>query len=358
MKVLHLCPLWFPVSRDARGGIETFIASLLPALARLGVESTIVASGDSLVESDLISAVPRSLSGQMENGTAAEYSYYEQRQLELAVQYTGEFDLIHSHIGQNAYILSTLPSLRNRVLHTVHSPVGIDLQWFVREHPRHWFSTVSEHQAGKLREAGAMHCQAIHNGIDVAKFTFQAQGGEGLFFIGRMEAVKGPDIAVRVAGILKMPLTLAGPIVEHDFFQRSVAPFLDDRIRYIGVVDHRQKNELFGQAACAILPFREEEPFGLVAIEAMACGTPVVALARGALPEIIESGVTGQLCNNENPDEVAALAAKAILLDRAAIRARVQTRFDITVSAACYRQLYTELAAESTRPSDREQVRL
>lgn len=353
MKILHLCPLWLPVSHDARGGIETLIASLLPALANLGVESTIIASGDSRTDSDLIPATRLSLCGEMERGVAAEYAFYEQRQLELALQHEAAFDLIHSHIGSGAYVLSAIPELRNRVLHTVHSPVGIDLVWFVREHSGYWFSAVSEHQAGRIRDAGSVHCQSVHNGIDIGKFTFRPQCGDGLVFIGRMEAVKGPDIAIRAARALQMPLILAGPIVEHDFFERSIAPFLDDQIQYVGVVDHRQKNELFGQAACAVLPFRGEEPFGLVAIEAMACGTPVVSLAVGALPEIVEQGVTGHLSENENPDEVAALVARSMLLDRATVRARSALRFDISTAASGYADIYSAMAQHSAFAVDR-----
>jgi glycosyltransferase involved in cell wall biosynthesis len=114
-------------------------------------------------------------------------------------------------------------------------------------------------------------------------------------------------------------------------------------IRYVGVVDHHQKNEVYGQAGCAILPFRREEPFGLVALEAMACGTPVVALARGSLPEIIEPGLTGYLAQNEK--EIPELVNMALKLDRAAIRERVKKRFDMSVVAEKYYQLYSKLAA-------------
>ena len=104
-------------------------------------------------------------------------------------------------------------------------------------------------------------------------------------FLGRMEEKKGPDLAVQVARALDRPLILAGPMVDEGFFDRAIRPFLNGQIRYVGVVNHRQKTELFGQAACVLMPSRWEEPFGLVAIEAMACGTPVVAPASVALPD-------------------------------------------------------------------------
>ncbi len=152
---------------------------------------------------------------------------------------------------------------------------------------------------------------------------------------------KGADRAFLVARTLGRPLILAGPIVDGEFFNRTVKPFLNDDIRYVGIVDHQTKNELFGQSGCVVLPFRRDEPFGLVTIEAMACGTPVVSLVSGALPEIIEPGVTGYLTQDE--EELPALVNQAFALDRATIRRRVAARFDISNIAQQYYQLYTRL---------------
>jgi len=136
---------------------------------------------------------------------------------------------------------------------------------------------------------------------------------------------------------------LAGPIVERKYYDQSIKPFLNERVQYLGLVDHRQKVELFGKASCVILPFRREEPFGLVAIEAMACGAPVVSLARGALPEIIQPGLNGYLARDE--DELASLVKRAIKIDRATIRSQVAERFDISVAAQQYYRLYQEMLA-------------
>jgi glycosyltransferase involved in cell wall biosynthesis len=341
--VLHLAPLWLPVSEDAPGGIETFLSGLLAALEKLGCRNTLIASGDSRVAAEVIAATPTHLCAQMAAGTAWEYAYYEQHQLALALQHAPAADVVHSHVGGGAYALSSVPELRQRVLHTHHNPVTADLEWFVAQHPETRFSTVSEWQARRLRDRGAKHCEVIHNGIEVSRFALAPAGRDELLFVGRMESVKGADRAVQVAVELGRPITLAGPIVDDEFFHRAVAPFLSDRIRYVGVVDHRQKRELYGQAACLLVLSRQDEGFGLVAVEAMACGTPVVALANGALPEIVEPGVTGYLAGDEA--DVPALVEDAARLDRGAVRARVAARFDVSAAADRYRDLYARMGA-------------
>lgn len=343
MRILFLSPLWLPISRDARGGIETFMAQLIPALQKHGAQITVIASGDSRITAKLLPAVRQNLVALMDAGSAFEYVYYEQRQLQLALDRIDHFDVVHSFIGPGSYVLSNLPGVRDSVLHSVHWPVHTDLEWFIRQHPNLWFSTVSEFQAQKMRKQGASRCYVVENGIDMTQFALNDQGGKRLVFIGRIERVKGPHLAVQAARVLDYPLTLAGPIMEKEFFDCSIVPLLDRKIQFVGVVNHQEKNELFGQAGCAVLPFRRDEPFGLVAIEAMACGTPVVALARGAMPEIIEPGVTGYLAQHEN--EIPELIEKALKLDRATVRQRVEARFDVLNVAEKYCDLYSQLTA-------------
>jgi glycosyltransferase involved in cell wall biosynthesis len=347
MRVLHLAPLWFPVAADAVGGIETFTAGLIEGLDRLGCRNTLVASGDSRTAAELVPVMATNLVDMMAAGDAEEYSYYEQRQLLLALGRAAEFDVIHSSVGPGAYALSGVPGLRGRVLHSQHNPVTPDLGWFAGAHPDLWFSTVSEFQARALRDRGAGRCRVIPNGIRVDSFTFQPEGGGGLFFIGRIEWQKGPDLAVDIARGSGLPLTLAGPIIDEDFFRRAIEPHLGDQVRYVGKVDHLRKNELLGRAGCAVLPSRWDEPFGLVAIEAMACGTPVVALANGALPEVIDPGVTGFVARDEV--ELPALVSRALGLDRAAVRARAAARFDMPRVTSSYLHLYEEIAGASRR---------
>ncbi len=341
MKVLMLAPLWYPISRDAPGGIETFLYRLVGALQARGCQVTLLACGDSSTAAELLPVVERGLYEQMSEGTAGEYIYYEQHQLGMALSIAADFDVIHSHMGPGGYILDQVPSINVPVLHTVHLPVYRDMEWYVRIHPYTHLATVSEHQAAKLRQAGAIHCAVVPNGIDPSDFTFNAHPTSGLVFLGRIEAAKGPDLAVSVARSLGLPLTLAGPITDSAFFANHIEPFLGVDITYVGVVDHSTKNSLLGNAACALLPFRQAEAFGMVSIEAMACGTPVVALPNGALPEIVEPGVTGYLAPDESSLE--ALTLHAISLDRGAVRERAVNRFGIDRTADQYIALYRTL---------------
>jgi glycosyltransferase involved in cell wall biosynthesis len=348
MRVLQICPLWFPIARDAAGGIETVAPHLIDALIAQQCEVTLLAAGDSQTRARLQPAIERGVTRAMASGLASQYEYYEQHQLALALEHAADFDIVHSHVGASAFVLSAWPELRDRVLHTLHAPVYADMAWFGGRHPELWLSTVSEYQARALRSHGGERCRVIHNGLEFARFDLQPERREDLLFIGRIERAKGPELAVRVARRLHRRLRLCGPILDRDLFAREIEPFLDRRIEYLGVVDHARKNTLFGQAGCVILPFGGAEPFGMVAIEAMACGTPVVALGNGALPEIVEPGVTGYLARSES--ELDGLIPRALLLNRAAIRARAKQRFDIAAVATRYIELYRHMLREQRSP--------
>ncbi len=345
MTVLHLAPLWFPTALNASGGRETVLASLAGAQEQLGCNTILVGPGDSQPPGRLVAVTPRNLYDMMGDKEAHEATYYEQHQLLLALENTAQADIIHSHAGWYAYVLSGVPALRGRVLHTHHTPVWPDLEWFVRQHSDFWFTTVSEFQARWFWKNGARRCRVIHNGIQVSSFEFHPAGGDGLVFIGRIERSKGPDLAVQAAMSLNRPLTLAGPIIDGDYFKSSIQPHLSDRIRYVGVVGHAEKNKLLGEAGCAVLPFRGQEGFPMVNIESFACGTPVVSLANGPMPEIIENGLTGYLATEESG--LTRLIEPALRLERAAIRRRVASRWDIAIIAQAYVNLYREILSNA-----------
>src|SRR4051794_12760937 len=336
-----VAPLWFGISAQGPGGIETLLAGLIPALQANGAEVTLIASADSDVPCRVVGAVERGLFAATEAGEAWDHQAYDQHALRLARSLAAEADVVHCHTGPGALGLDLL-----HVLHTVHSLVGPDLGWFLARHPQTWVSTVSEHQAQPLRAAGARRVRVIPNGIPVDAFPAGTGSGGGLVFLGRMEAEKGPDVAIRTAAALGRDLTLAGPVTDPDFFAREIEPVLGDRVRYAGVLGHTEKTALLAEAACALVPSRWPEPFGLVAVEAMACGTPVAASPAGALPEVVEEGVTGAV-----DADLARALARAERLDREAVRTRALERFSIDAVAREYLDLYRAIARSDSSPS-------
>jgi glycosyltransferase involved in cell wall biosynthesis len=199
---------------------------------------------------------------------------------------------------------------------------------------------VSEFQRSQLE--GLANVTVIRNGIETRAFPFGAGPGEYLLFLGRMIEDKGPAEAIRVASEIGMPLVMAGPGSEH--FDTEVAPLVDgERVRHLGPVSVEERNELLAGAAALLFPVVYPEPFGLVTVEAMACGTPVAATRLGAVPEIVEEGVTGSCA--DSPAELAQATTRALALDRARVRERAVERFDYHRMVDAYEELYARVAA-------------
>jgi glycosyltransferase involved in cell wall biosynthesis len=342
MRVLQLCPLWYPIAHSAPGGIESLLAHLGPRLADAGCSLTYLASGDSEVPGELVAAVTRSVCALIEEHTAACYEFYEQHQLRLAVERLADSDIVHSHIGSGALLLSTIAPASVSVIHTLHSPVLDDLIWYLRRNPHVVLTTVSEFQRDRIRTAGLPNpCHVVYNGIDVESFPFCASPSERAVFMGRIEAQKGADLAVQAAADAGVPIDVAGPLTSPDFFEGTLSTLMTDPSRYVGIVRGPCKLELLSRASCMLMPSRWAEPFGMSAIEAMACGTPVVALRSGALPEIVEDGISGYVVDHPGalPDAIGA----ARHLDRATVRRRTAERFDIAVTTRRFVGLYESL---------------
>jgi glycosyltransferase involved in cell wall biosynthesis len=276
----------------------------------------------------------------MHSGSAFEYCWYEQDLLALALEHAEEYDIIHSHLTPGAYSLSSIPGIGQKILHTLHSPVHSDIKWFFMRHPEVWLTTVSKFQ---LEELGtpSPKWRVIPNGLAINRFHYEPHPKDALMFMGRMEEQKGADLAVSVARELGKRLTLAGPILDKSLFASKIEPYLDENIRYVGVLDHDEKAARLANSSCVLMPSRWQEPFGMVAIEAMACGTPVVGLANGALPDIIEHGLTGYVTTDQQ--KLPELVEAAQRLDRSLVRARTAERFDIHGVAEHYGSLYEEI---------------
>jgi glycosyltransferase involved in cell wall biosynthesis len=337
VKILHVAPLWFPVARDSPGGIETLLAGLVDEQVRQGASVALVASGDSQTAARLEAVMPVNAVDAMAEGGIAEYTYLEQEALLRTLALADEFDVVHSHIGTPAFALSGIPGVGHRLLHTHHNEITTDLLGFVSRNPDLWLSTVSRRAADQLRAAGGRNLDTVANGISTDTFPVSERPGDGLAFLGRIESAKGPDIAIHVALEAERSHTLAGPIIDDEFFADRVQPLLGETVRYVGSLGHDDKCALLASSVCTLVPSRVEEGFGMVAIESMACGTPVVSSGRGALAEIVDEGVTGY---SAEPEAMVERVTWAASLDRRAVADHVRQRFGIEHTADAYLALY------------------
>jgi glycosyltransferase involved in cell wall biosynthesis len=186
----------------------------------------------------------------------------------------------------------------------------------------------------------------VHNAINVAEFTFQPEKDNYVLFLGRFSPGKGAHLAIDAASEAGRPILLAGKLqepLELAYFRAEIAPRLGEHVRFVGEADMWTKQKLAGRAHCLIFPVCWDEPFGMVMIEAMACGTPVVALNRGSVPEVVADGVTGFIL--DDPADLPAAIRKAADLDPAACRSHVERNFDVTVIAEGYERVYAQAAA-------------
>jgi glycosyltransferase involved in cell wall biosynthesis len=341
LRVLQVGPTGRPVSLDAPGGIEALLAHLIPALEPLGCGSTLLA--DVRSEVDAADMIPVDRAADMSRQSPEERQAHAAHVVMEATERGEAFDVIHNH-NRHAFPLSAVEALAGRVLHTLHHPASPSLCWIVSHHPRMRFAVPSEFQARRLREAGLASVHVVPNGVDLSAFPFRADPAPQLAFVGGLRPQKGPDIALQVAAEAKLPITLAGPIDggNRHFFDTCLRPLLNGSARYVGVLGPAEKVALLGGASCLVMPSRWEEPFGMVAIEAMACGTPVVGLSNGALPEIVKEDVGGYLATSAQ--EMPALVRRACRLDRRRVRAYAASRFDISLTARRYAELYREMA--------------
>ena len=346
MKIAHLAPLWLPVAADSSGGIETFLAELITAQVAQGHDVTLVASADSSVDAEVVGAVDEALVPVMQRGEAADYAYYEQEAIAAALPVAREADIVHSHVVPGGFALDTALGGAPPVLHTLHGQVTEDLCWALHRR-RRGLVTVSESQADAVRAGGAEVFGWCHNGIDMSRIPASTEAGDDLLFLGRMEPQKGPDLAIAAAVAAGRSLRLAGPITDRAFFDQAIRPALSDRVTYVGVLDRRAKFEALAESACLLVTSRWSEPFGMVSIEAMATGTPVVALASGALPEVVDHGVTG--CVVDDASGLPAAIRAAASLDRGTVRSAGAARFDVAVVATRYVGLYEQLVEDRQR---------
>jgi glycosyltransferase involved in cell wall biosynthesis len=345
MRIAHVAPLYESVPPRLYGGTERIISYLVDALVDLGHDVTLFASGDSRTRARLISCRERALRldpRPLKSEIAAHLSMLDEVRARA-----DDFDIIHFHLSHFLHF----PFFQQIAGKTVTTPHGrldyVDLAPAYDRFPRFPMISISRSQRARLAKANWL--ATIHHGIPPDLFApdFEVDAeGTYLAFLGRLSRDKRPDRAIEIARRTGMKLKLAAKIGDDDraYFEEVVAPMIDgDRIEYVGEIGDAQKQAFLGNAAALIFPIDWPEPFGLVAIEAMACGTPVLAWSCGALPEIVDYGQSGFVV--ETIEDAVATMPALLQLDRRRVRAVFEQRFLASRMAhdyvAAYRQLLT-----------------
>jgi glycosyltransferase involved in cell wall biosynthesis len=340
MRIAQIAPLAESVPPRLYGGTERVVSWLTEELFRQGHEVTLFASGDSVTSARLISVVPEAvrLSKSIKIGIALHILM-----LEKVFQMIDEFDVLHFHVDLFHY--SACKRLGRPWLNTLHGRLDLpELADFFGDFRDAPVISISDSQRAPLPWLNWR--RTIHHGLPSNLYTFKAQPSDYLLFLGRVSPEKRIDRAIEIASRAGQRLIIAAKVdpVDEKYFQESIRPLFDNPlVEYIGEVPQEKKNELIGNAQALLFPIDWPEPFGIVTIEALACGTPVIAWNCGSVPEIIESGITGFICSSI---EEAVNAVKNIdLVDRRRCREIFEKRFDVKVMADKYLAVYEELLA-------------
>ncbi len=342
MRIAQVAPLWERVPPPAYGGIELVVGLLTDELVRRGHEVTLFASGDSISLAKLESVHPQAL---RLDPTIKEYGIYEMLQLSRVYEKASEFDIIHSHMGCAALPYTKL--VKTPTVHTLHGIFTPDNEkMFTHARSQPYVSISDAQREPRL----GLNCVAtVYNGIDLSTYKFheKPQDPPFLAFLGRISPEKGTHLAIEIAKRSGWRLKMAGKVdvVDVKYFEQEIKPLIDGKqIEYLGEANHEQKNELIGGAVATLFPITWREPFGLVMVESMAAGTPVIAMNLGSTSEVIAHEKTGFLC--QSVDEFVEAIDKAAKLNRHTCREHVMNHFSVQRMTDGYEAVYQQLLAE------------
>jgi glycosyltransferase involved in cell wall biosynthesis len=340
LRIAQVAPLYESVPPPRYGGTERIVSHLTEELVRRGHAVTLYASADSVTDARLVPCAPKSLRLDM----PPDPMMLHVLELEAAYQAAGDYDLIHAHTD---YL--TLPFARaaaTPTLLTLHGRLDVpSLPALFGRYPDVPLVSISNSQRAPFGDA-VWWADTVPHGLPVADYPFSPVPGEYFAFLGRVSPEKGLDVAIQVARATGRLLRIGAKVdpADQEFFETVIRPLLaSPGVEFIGEVDEATKRELLVHARALLFPIDWPEPFGLVMIEALACGTPVIARPRGSVPEVLEDGETGLLA--DGVDDLVRAAATVDRLDRRACRAAAERRFSVTAMADRYEALYRRLIA-------------
>jgi glycosyltransferase involved in cell wall biosynthesis len=339
MRIAQIAPLMESVPPRLYGGTERIVSYLTDELVRLGHEVTLFASADSITAAKLVGCAVMAL--RLDSNVRDPIPYY-MLMLDRVRELREEFNILHFHIDQFHFPL--FRQMADRTVTTLHGRQDLpDLKPLYLGFSEMPLVSISNGQRRPI--ANANFVATVHHGIPTNLHTpiYNPRGGY-VAFLGRISPEKRPDRAIRIARTLGIRLKIAAKVdkVDEVYFREKIAPLLSDPgVEFIGEIDEHSKTEFLGQAQALLFPIDWPEPFGLVMIEAMACGTPVLAFRQGSVSEIIDQGVTGAVV--DTMDEAVRMLPQVLALDRHAVRRRFEQRFSSARMATDYVALYRSL---------------
>jgi glycosyltransferase involved in cell wall biosynthesis len=343
MKIAQIAPLIESVPPRLYGGTERIVSYLTEELVRLGHDVTLFASGDSVTSARLVSCATTAL--RLDANVRDPIPYY-MLMLDRVRECADDFDILHFHIDQFHFPL--FRPLAGRTLTTLHGRQDLPdlrpLYFGFNEMP---LVSISDAQRAPIPNANFV--ATVYHGlpIDLHQPNFNPGGGY-LAFLGRISPEKGVDRAIKVAQTVGIPLKIAAKVdrVDEAYFREQIAPLLKEPdVQFIGEINEQEKTDFLGQALALMFLIDWPEPFGLSMIEAMACGTPVLAMRRGAVQEVVEEGLTGHIV--DSIEEAAVTLPRVVALDRRVVRQRFEQRFTAARMANDYVRVYNSLLART-----------
>lgn len=338
MRIALVAPPFIPVPPKVYGGTELFIAQLAEGLQKLGTDVVVYCNGESTI------------------GVEKKYLYKESQWPIKGEVYANLKDINHTAWAIadatktcDVIHLNNLPGLAHSrfmstpVIYTIHHPIEPGLSAFYEYYREVEYITISDFQRHREKMP---HMRTIHHGIDVSLYRLREKKQEYLSFLGRIAPLKGTHLAIEVAKQSGIPLKIAGEVqpIFKDYFEALVKPHIDGKfIEYVGEADLAAKNELLGNSMAMLFPIQWDEPFGLVMIEAMACGTPVLGLPGGAVREVVADGVSGWVVTSARDMALKAIRALTDFVP-AKVRKYVETNFSLAAMVQKYAECYTEIA--------------
>ncbi len=346
MRIAQVSPLYESVPPKLYGGTERVVSYLTEALVKQGHEVTLFASGDSITQAEHVAPVDHAL--RLNPGVVDPIPHHYVM-LEQLFRRIDDFDIVHFHIDYMHFPMSRL--YREPHVTTLHGRLDLpDLVPLYNEYSEMPLISISNHQRTPL--PNALWVDTVYHGLPSDLIRFHPEPGSYLAFLGRISPEKRVDRAVEIAKQLDMPLKVAAKIdkVDQEYFDVEIKPLFEHPlVEFIGEIGEHEKSDFLGNAHALLFPIDWPEPFGLVLIEAMAAGTPVVAFGHGSVPEIVRSGVSGYIVHSM--DEAVEAARKVATLDRARVRREFDLRFTADRMASDYVSVYEWVLEESEIPA-------